>query len=37
MIKVRLHQSQLTLTISELSIIVMTTATYVPDQPTAVA
>ena len=36
-IKVRLHQSQLTLTISELSILVMTTATHVPHQPTAVA
>jgi len=31
--KVRLHQAQLT----ELSIIVMTTATHVPHQPTAVA
>jgi len=31
------HQSQLALTISELSIIVMTTATHVPHQPTAVA
>jgi len=38
--RLQLHQAQLTLTISEvseLSIIVMATATHVPHQPTAVA